>query len=275
MYFPNEHLGAAHRSLLYVTSGEVDAANHPDTAARRYDNRQRLSSGQWPLRNEHSSATNHALSFNDYVDRDRNSAHLPKPRADCQASNPPNSFKRQHVEYRLPTPPPSSKSLRPVLARVDHPEIGNVHHPYLSQRRSTQDSRIPNGLSSSHQDLPQLREHLARGPNTVNATGTNKWNTDGTRGEHEDWALHQSRQYFHTQLPTWDYSPVFERQPQLSKFATTYRPPRIQPRVLQYAPPLPPRPRRALPVAASPTLVDGHSTQLPAIQEWRTDNLSK
>jgi hypothetical protein len=122
-------------------------------------------------------------------------------------------------------------------------------------------SYIPQGLPPSLFHLPHTREYLASRPNIVNTPSSSIWDTDGTGRNQGDWPVYGEANQTHPYLmpSVDDNSRLVERQ--LELFA-------LQPREgIAYMP-------RYIP--SSSALIHGHAqaSQMPAVQQWRTDNLS-
>ena len=125
--------------------------------------------------------------------------------------------------------------------------------------------------------LPRTHEYLSSGPNIIDTGSSTIWNTDGTGSGQDDWAM-RNRSYqphYDIRPPTWDRPPLLERQPQPDRAATEFLPYAL-PSLEQYAPPFEHfLSRRASSIAPSPALIHHHGQhpQMPAVQQWRTDNL--
>lgn len=272
MYTPNVHLDAAHQRLRHATSDElnVDAPpqHHPSAPTSSYDAWQYLSQGLSSLPNEFHLTAQHSLSPPvETYGLNPGGVHLSE-------KWPVNSgllqTTSQGAPHHLPTPPAynTQQLPQPCVDRLKWTEPGRSQsgksQPCSEQRCLTQRRSVPNGLPLSPEDyLPQTRTYPTSGPG-FNTLKLPIWNVDGNGGNHEDWVYNERQR-----------SELFY-QAQVSEDIARYGTPPMAPHICRVAPIPAVQSRRASSVASSPILAGHHGqfNQLPALQEWRTGNLT-
>lgn len=168
---------------------------------------------------------------------------------------------------------PPCPSLR--HSQVQQIDSEDYNSPYPDQQQLVASEVDVTGLPSNFYDfLPHTRAYLASAPSFTRSTNQTISNTDGADGGHDDWSLHYQPLPSYDTAYTVDNRPPDPNQSQVLNYNPYYSP-QTSPTAYDALHAHLPQPRRAYSVVSAPRSLQqyGQSAQLPAIQEWRTDNL--